>query len=424
MRPTFKSAPVGSARPHVRRSVLFSLRLRNPNPLRSELIALDPGWCGVLGPAIQPGTRSHPFADEYEAFKELHEQCGSVELVAAFFAVPPRTVEQRLRLTNASPKLFQLYRDGGIEIDQLMALCLTDDHELQERVWKNGERNHWMRDADQLRRALTQGKISLSGDRIARFVSAQAYIDAGGHVMRDLFSPNADDGFITDAALLQRLAVEGLDVVAAATRAEGWPWVEVHPVFDYAEQSRYGRCDVRKRKPTEAEAGEQARVEKRQKDVQSAREVGKLDAIEAARITVDATARPFAGAVVSVDQSGAVQVQRGLIKPEDRKALAKAQKAKEREKHKKAGEARAVGTEGVDPGADAPEPRRAEKLRRATPHWTRHTHATHLLEGGAELTTVRHNLRHASLATTSMYLHADDARRAKQVTDRFAAPRA
>jgi site-specific recombinase XerD len=69
-------------------------------------------------------------------------------------------------------------------------------------------------------------------------------------------------------------------------------------------------------------------------------------------------------------------------------------------------------------------PALAEKLRLATPHWTRHTHATHLLEGGAELTTVRDNLRHASLATTSMYLHTDDARRARQVADRFAAPRA
>nr|HPG81591.1 tyrosine-type recombinase/integrase [Piscinibacter sp.] len=73
--------------------------------------------------------------------------------------------------------------------------------------------------------------------------------------------------------------------------------------------------------------------------------------------------------------------------------------------------------------AEEGSPALAEKLRQATPHWTRHTHATHLLEGGAELTTVRDNLRHASLATTSMYLHTDDARRAKQVADRFAAPR-
>ena len=47
-----------------------------------------------------------------------------------------------------------------------------------------------------------------------------------------------------------------------------------------------------------------------------------------------------------------------------------------------------------------------EKLRRATSHWMRHTHATHALQGGAELTAVRDNLRH--IATTSVYLHSDD----------------
>jgi site-specific recombinase XerD len=66
----------------------------------------------------------------------------------------------------------------------------------------------------------------------------------------------------------------------------------------------------------------------------------------------------------------------------------------------------------------------ADKLRRTSPHWKRHTHATHLLDGGAELTTVRDNLRQASLATTSMYLHADDERRARQVAARSALPAA
>ena len=64
-------------------------------------------------------------------------------------------------------------------------------------------------------------------------------------------------------------------------------------------------------------------------------------------------------------------------------------------------------------------PPTAAKLRRATPHWMRHTHATHALDSGAELTTVRDNLRHSSIATTSMYLHADDARRAKQIAGAF-----
>ena len=62
----------------------------------------------------------------------------------------------------------------------------------------------------------------------------------------------------------------------------------------------------------------------------------------------------------------------------------------------------------------------AEKLRRASPHWMRHTHATHALQGGAELTTVRDNLRHASLATTSIYLHSDDSKRSRQMATVFA----
>jgi site-specific recombinase XerD len=67
-------------------------------------------------------------------------------------------------------------------------------------------------------------------------------------------------------------------------------------------------------------------------------------------------------------------------------------------------------------------PAAAEKLRRASPHWMRHTHATHALERGVELTTVRDNLRHASLSTTSIYLHTDEAQRARQLRAAFAAP--
>ena len=63
----------------------------------------------------------------------------------------------------------------------------------------------------------------------------------------------------------------------------------------------------------------------------------------------------------------------------------------------------------------------AEKLGRATPHWMRHTHATYALAAGAELTTVRDNLRHASISTTSVYLNADDVKRARQLREVFPA---
>lgn len=41
-----------------------------------------------------------------------------------------------------------------------------------------------------------------------------------------------------------------------------------------------------------------------------------------------------------------------------------------------------------------------------SPHWMRHSHATHALDRGAAATLVRDTLGHASLSTTSMYAHA------------------
>lgn len=72
---------------------------------------------------------------------------------------------------------------------------------------------------------------------------------------------------------------------------------------------------------------------------------------------------------------------------------------------------------------DTTNPRLADKLKRATPHWMRHTHATHALALGADLTTVRDNLRHASIATTSIYLHGDAATRMRQMRKAFVSRR-
>jgi hypothetical protein len=48
------------------------------------------------------------------------------------------------------------------------------------------------------------------------------------------------------------------------------------------------------------------------------------------------------------------------------------------------------------------------------------SHATHALERGADFTTVRDNLRHASIATTSTYMHSDDTKRARKMAEAFA----
>nr|WP_323074092.1 tyrosine-type recombinase/integrase [Mycetohabitans endofungorum] len=57
---------------------------------------------------------------------------------------------------------------------------------------------------------------------------------------------------------------------------------------------------------------------------------------------------------------------------------------------------------------------RADELVRASAHWLRHTAGSHQADAGLDLRTVRDNLGHVSLTTTSLYLHEEEDMRHRQ----------
>ncbi|MFT0547084.1 tyrosine-type recombinase/integrase [Allopusillimonas ginsengisoli] len=61
------------------------------------------------------------------------------------------------------------------------------------------------------------------------------------------------------------------------------------------------------------------------------------------------------------------------------------------------------------------DPMSAQGLQRASMHWLRHTHATHALQNNVPVKTVKENLGHASLSTTSIYTHTELADRHTEI---------
>jgi ParB family transcriptional regulator, chromosome partitioning protein len=287
-------------------------------------------------------TDMHP-ADQYEAFAKLHGEDGmSAEDIAGRFGVTAAVVRQRLKLGAVSPKLRDLYRKGAMNLDQLSAFAITEDHARQERAWNELPRFNRSREA--ILRALSEGQVR-SDDRRAVFVGAKAYQEAGGTIIRDLFDARGG-GFFADAELLNRLAREKLEREAGKVAKEGWRWIVAEPELD-----REAWADMRRvfPKPVPLSKAERKRLRKLEARYKAVfdkypdgevpdSDAAKLQRIEAAVEALNKQAYSerdiaLAGAFVTLGHDGAVRIERGFVRAEDEpKSKAKDQKAKSKAK--------------------------------------------------------------------------------------------
>jgi ParB family chromosome partitioning protein len=291
----------------------------------------------------------HP-ADQFEAFRKLADERGfGAEDIAARFGVTPHVVRQRLRLGSVSPKLMQVYRDGGLTLEQLMAFAITEDHARQEAVY---ERLSYDRDASTIRRLLTETHVAAT-DRRAVFVGVEAYTEAGGAILRDLFTEDRS-GYFEDVALLDLVTAKLRREADALREAEGWKWTEVHLEFPHAHGMRRTYPH-----PVELSVEDQAALEAARSELdqlsewnQTADELpdhvdarfceleADIERLEAKRHAYDPDDIARGGAFVILNHDGMVRIERGFIRPGDEKPRPEAEQA---------GEASVAGeTEGGD----------------------------------------------------------------------------
>lgn len=281
----------------------------------------------------------HP-ADQFEAFAALVMEGRSIEDIAADFSVTPLVVQRRLKLANVSPRLLADYRADAVALDQLMALSITDDHTAQESAFYDAPT--WQRQPSALRDRLTEREIDAHRHPLVRFVGLDTYDAAGGGIRRDLFAEGDAGVYLTDAALLERLAQDKLAGIAAEVKAEGWAWVDATPGTTHADLHAFQRAPRERREPNKREA---ARIEKLQAKLHELAEAvdaaldaddeekadalqedgealgEQLQALEDGLQDYGANVRAAAGAIVTIDRSGEAVVHRGLMREAEAKAL-------------------------------------------------------------------------------------------------------
>ena len=334
----------------------------------------------------------HP-ADQFEAFAALVAEGRPIEDIAADFSVTPLVVQRRLKLANVSPRLMADYRADAVTLDQLMALSITDDPAAQEAAFYDAPT--WQRSPHNLRERLTEREIDAYRHPLVRFVGLDTYEQAGGGVRRDLFAEGDAGVYLTDAALLERLAQDRLGGIAAEVKTEGWAWVDIAPAATYADLQAFQRAPRERRAPGKRDALRIEKLQAKMREVAEALDAAidaddedkaealqeegealgeQLQALEDGLQGYAPSVKAAAGAIVTIDRNGEAVIHRGLLREAEAKALRTLERLRQ-------GFGSAEGEAGNDDeGEDAEQPKAASLSDRLAQRLSAHRTAALQIE--------------------------------------------
>lgn len=270
-------------------------------------------------------------ADQFEAFAALRKKGRTEDEIAKRFGITNDLVRRRLKLASVSPDLMQIFRDGEMSLDCIMAFTLTDDHARQVEAWEV-VKQHYNPSPHSIRNQLTQKSYSGSS-KLALFVGIDAYKQAGGSVIEDLFAER-DAMHLEDPDLLEKMATDKLQGLAEEA-AKTWKWAEACLDVDYDSFRPYGRvypgpldpdpkletelAKLQTRQDTlESDYDEETWTEELQEEEQTIwARIREIEAIQEANVAYTVEDHKVAGCIVSISHNGEPRLETGLVRPED-----------------------------------------------------------------------------------------------------------
>jgi ParB family chromosome partitioning protein len=279
-----------------------------------------------------------------------------------------RQVEQALALGDLSPAIRAAWRGNEIKAEVARAFTLASDHKTQDRLLETLKASCVEEDmrlielgADDVKEEMDIGDGS-SG-LLVEFVGIEAFVKRGGKVTRDLFG---SDHKVSNDKLAVKMADERLQAECENLVRLGWSFA-VPETSVRNKMHEYGNLKVTS-EPTEEEVDQLAKLEHIfQSDKRPhwrhidffGLSLPQQDAyLQHRHLAQQIEVRAFtpelmtkAGCFVSIDNNGHLKVIYGKVKPESKKAAAKAVAA-EASKPAKAGTANAASSAAKP----APEP--------------------------------------------------------------------